>query len=173
MLRAGSVNLNLPKLSPAQRDLIKHFIVPVFWGTDDDLKVLQLMRELLPHLDAGVHFADNCLTWGRNNSFADDAEFMKAWDVNSANDPSDRAIIWRRYILACNAYNCMQLEGDFVECGCYRGSGVKTVVDYLGGTAFPKTFWASLYSFSLTFGCQPVGEIFFTKFQKSNCEISP
>jgi hypothetical protein len=33
------------------------------------------------------------------------------------------------------------LEGDFVECGVYQGSGIKTVMDYLGGTRFPKTFW--------------------------------
>ena len=55
--------------------------------------------------------------------------------------PSDRAIIWRRYVLACAAYHCVQLDGDFVECGAYTGVGVKTVVDYLGGEQFPKTFW--------------------------------
>jgi hypothetical protein len=30
------------------------------------------------------------------------------------------------------------LEGDVVECGCYAGDAVKTVVDYLGGPEFPK-----------------------------------
>ena len=34
-----------------------------------------------------------------------------------------------------------QLDGDFVECGAYTGVGMKTVVDYLGGTGFPKVFW--------------------------------
>jgi hypothetical protein len=33
------------------------------------------------------------------------------------------------------------LEGDFVECGVYWGTGIKTVVDYLGGKVFPKFFW--------------------------------
>jgi O-methyltransferase len=45
------------------------------------------------------------------------------------------------YFLACCAYQCVQLEGDFVECGVYWGTGIKTVVDYLGGKNFPKTFW--------------------------------
>ncbi len=54
---------------------------------------------------------------------------------------SDKAIVWRRYVLACAAYHCAQLDGDFVECGAYTGVGMKTVVDYLGGPAFPKTFW--------------------------------
>jgi hypothetical protein len=49
--------------------------------------------------------------------------------------------VWRRYILACAGYHCVQLEGDFVECGAYKGVGMKTVIDYLGGVEFPKTFW--------------------------------
>src|SRR5262249_30006495 len=42
---------------------------------------------------------------------------------------------------ACAAYHCARLDGDFVECGAYTGVGMKTVIDYLGGTAFPKVFW--------------------------------
>ena len=71
----------------------------------------------------------------------DDDAFMKSWQSNSESE-SDKAIIWRRYILSCAAYHCIHLEGDFVECGAYTGVGVKTIVDYLGGTEFPKQFWA-------------------------------
>src|SRR5262245_32155010 len=71
----------------------------------------------------------------------DDAHFVAAWRAN-IESVMDEAIVWRRYVLACAAYHCVQLEGDFVECGAYTGVGVKTVVDYLGGKAFPKTFWA-------------------------------
>ena len=86
------------------------------------------------------HFADNFFTWMRNNSMLDDEAFVKAWEANVETD-ADRAIIWRRFVLACAAYHCVQLDGDFVECGAYTGVGVKTVVDYLGGTEFPKDFW--------------------------------
>ena len=55
--------------------------------------------------------------------------------------PICRAIAWRRYILACAAYHCAQVEGDFVECGVYRGTGIKTIVDYFGKDNFDKTFW--------------------------------
>ena len=44
----------------------------------------------------------------------------------------DQAIAWRRYMLACAACHCVQLEGDFVECGVYQGTGVKTVVGRTG-----------------------------------------
>jgi hypothetical protein len=70
----------------------------------------------------------------------DDAPFVQAWESN-IESPSDRAIVWRRYVLACAAYHCVQLDGDFVECGAYTGVGMKTVIDYLGGVAFPKIFW--------------------------------
>jgi hypothetical protein len=71
----------------------------------------------------------------------EDPEFVRSWSENAETD-MDRAIMWRRYVLACAAYHCVQLRGDFVECGAYTGVGVKTVIDYLGGADFPKYFWA-------------------------------
>ena len=85
------------------------------------------------------HFADNFLTWGRNMSMMDGRPFVQAWQSNIEGE-SDEAILWGRYVLACAGYHCVQLAGDFVECGAYTGVGVKTVADYLGGPAFPKTF---------------------------------
>ena len=61
---------------------------------------------------------------------------------------SDEGIVGRQYVLACAANHCVQLEGDFVECGAYTGVGIKTVVDYLGGPAFAKTFWGMLSPFA-------------------------
>ena len=53
-----------------------------------------------------------------------------------------REIVWRRYVLSTSAFHCIQLEGDFVECGAYTGVGVKRIVDYLSGIDLPKQFWA-------------------------------
>lgn len=71
----------------------------------------------------------------------DDEHFVKVWESN-AESSSDKAIVWRRYVLACAGYHAVQLGHDFVECGAYAGVGVKTVVDYLGGHQFPRRFWA-------------------------------
>lgn len=133
--------MKLPRLSKSKIDELKNFFVPIFWGTDDNQLVAHRIERLAKHMAPGIHFADNFFTWGRNNSMLDDAEFVKAWEKNAESD-LDRAIIWRRYVLACAAYHCVQLDGDFVECGAYTGTAVKTVIDYLGGPAFPKTFWA-------------------------------
>lgn len=107
----------------------------------DRERFFALMREAATLVNAGVYFGDNLFTWSRNNSLFDDLAFREAWQQNIMNE-ADQAIAWRRYFLATMAYHAVQLPGDFVECGVYIGTGVKTVVDYLGGRNFPKTFWA-------------------------------
>ncbi|MEO8153082.1 MAG: TylF/MycF/NovP-related O-methyltransferase [Rhizobacter sp.] len=114
--------------------------MPMYWSTSDPAMVTAAAKEIVRVAASGSHFADNLLTWGRNMSMLDDAPFVHAWQSNAESD-ADKAIVWRRYVLACAAYHCVQLDGDFVECGAYTGVGMKTVIDYLGGTAFPKTFW--------------------------------
>lgn len=131
----------LPKLRAPILEQLRDFVMPVFWWAKDPNKVVASAKELLEQVPPGRHFADNFLTWGRNMSMLDDEAFVEAWRSN-AETPADRAIMWRRYVLACAGYHCVQLDGDFVECGAYTGVGVKTVVDYLGGRDFPRTFWA-------------------------------
>ena len=132
--------LQLPKLgnpSPAQ---VKSVFMPTFWGTRNADAVTQHAKAMSELAEPGFHFADNFFTWARNCSMLDDEVFVEAWKANVETD-ADQAIIWRRYILACAAYHCVQLDGDFVECGAYTGVGVKTVMDFLGGVTFPKDFW--------------------------------
>ena len=131
----------LPKLAKPDPNNLVDFKVPVGWGISDPRRFNELMREASSLAAAGVYLGDNLFTWCRNNSLFDDLEFRASWEKNIKND-ADRAVAWRRYILACAAFHCVQLPGDFAECGVYWGTGIKTVVDYLGGTAFPKTFWA-------------------------------
>jgi O-methyltransferase len=131
---------SLPQRCIADRERVPSFFLPVFWSTTNPEVVAEAMKNTVPMLAGGYHFADNLLTWGRNMSMLDDASFVAAWEGN-VESASDQAIVWRRYVLACAAYHCVQLDGDFVECGAYTGVGMKTIIDYLGGTAFPKTFW--------------------------------
>jgi O-methyltransferase len=99
------------------------------------------MSEAKTLVEPGFFLGDNIFTWGRNNSAFEDGPFRVAWESNIKND-ADEAIVWRRYILACAGYHCMHLPGDFAEFGVFQGTGIKTVIDYLGGIDFPKTFWA-------------------------------
>ncbi|MCB1995973.1 MAG: class I SAM-dependent methyltransferase [Burkholderiaceae bacterium] len=130
----------LPRLDPLKMDQVLNFATHKYWGVSDVPRFAKLMDEARSLCASGHFLGDNLFTWGRNNSLFDDAPFRRAWEGNLQND-ADQAIAWRRYILACAAFHCVQLEGDFVECGVYTGTGIKTVMDYLGGPAFPKTFW--------------------------------
>ena len=130
----------LPELITPAVDKLFNFFMPTFWGTSNPEAVTAAAKKMVSFCSSGHHFADNFLTWGRNLSMLDDPPFVQAWQSN-IECPSDEAIVWRRYVLACAAYHCVHLDGDFVECGAYTGVGIKTVVDYLGGPAFPKTFW--------------------------------
>jgi hypothetical protein len=147
--------MKLPKLSEITLDTVINFSSQKSWGISDPARFLALMEEAKSLVSPGYYFGDNLFTWGRNNSLFDDEPFREAWSNNIQND-ADQAIAWRRYILTCAAFHCVQLPGDFVECGVYTGTGIKTVMDYLGGTEFPKTFWG--YD---TFDYNPVAGHFF------------
>lgn len=119
---------------------VTNFKSHVYWGVRDSEEFRDIMEEACEQVASGYFLGDNLFTWCRNNSIFDDRKFVEAWE-GSLFSGSDQAIVWRRYILATMAYHAVQLEGDFVECGTYSGTGIKVVVDYLGGKEFPKIFW--------------------------------
>ncbi len=126
-------------MSAQKKDQVYNYFTPIFWGTKDADLFADLMQ-IAAKQTTGYHFADNMFVFQRNNSMFHDEPFVKSWNDNALSS-SDKGIVWRRYILAMAAFHCQHLEGDFVECGAYQGVGAKTVIDYLGGTSFPKTFW--------------------------------
>ena len=116
-----------------------NFHHPVFWGTENP-ELFESLIKAASKLTSGFHFGDNMFVFCRSNSMFRDADFIDSWSKNCKN-PSDQTIVWRRYILAMAAFHCSYLDGDFVECGAYQGTGAKTVIDYLGGKNFSKKFW--------------------------------
>jgi O-methyltransferase len=134
--------LPLPALNEISLERGTNFDSHTYWGVQEANRprFAALMDEAKTLVERSYFLGDNLFTWTRNNSALEDRPFRKAWEDNLMN-PADEAIVWRRYILACAAYHCLHVPGDFVECGVYVGTGIKTVMDYLGGTEFPKTFW--------------------------------
>ena len=130
----------LPQHTPASATNLTNFFIPLSDDASNPNELTMTAKALTELVDNGHHFSDNLLTWGRNMSMLDDGYFVSAWH-NNVESAADQAIIWRRYVLACAAYHCIHLEGDFVECGAYTGVGIKTIIDYLGGVNFPKMFW--------------------------------
>ena len=133
-------DIKLPKLPELPMDTVINFESKWLWGVSDLKKFEELVGELKKLLEPGYYIGDHFISWVNNNSLFEDKEFVTAYEKNIASH-SDEGIAWRRYILACSAYHCINLPGDFAEFGTWAGTGIKTVIDYLGGVQFPKTFW--------------------------------
>ncbi len=99
----------------------------------DAAEAFSAMNGLLSNVTIpyGNFCADNLITFNRNLSFLEDDKFMQAIDEHTETD-IEKATIWRIYLLCWAAKRGMQLEGDFVECGCYRGISANIICDYVG-----------------------------------------
>lgn len=99
-------------------------------------------RQMLEHLaalqklfqDASVpsFFSDNLIALNRNLSFLYDEKFMNAFsDAKDDNIPEDAAKLWRLHTLAWCGQAALNIPGDFVECGVYKGLYSGMLTDYL------------------------------------------
>jgi O-methyltransferase len=70
------------------------------------------------------------ITFERNMGFYEDERFMQAFNSEAAGE-QERSIIWRLHVLCWCARNCLRREGDFVECGVYRGFSTAVAARYL------------------------------------------
>jgi len=50
----------------------------------------------------------------------------------------EQACLWRISVVAWGALNGMRLDGDFVECACYKGTTARIVCDYLDFAQHPE-----------------------------------
>jgi len=87
------------------------------------------------------HFsADNLVTFSKNLSFLSDEPFMTAFRKH-VETKIEQAIIWRIFTVAWAAYNARRLEGDLVECACYKGVTARIVCDYIGFADQPRKYF--------------------------------
>lgn len=116
---------------------MKNYLVSEFFGVKDPNKFMSSLQDTIHQVPGqGVFAGDNLFTFGRNLSFLDDAVFMGAFEKN-ASTVTEKAILWRTAIVYWAAKQGLRLEGDFVECGCYRGTTARIISDalQLGRTA--------------------------------------
>jgi hypothetical protein len=101
-----------------------------FWGVQDAKAFNENIDGLMSaaRLKAGWFAADNVIAYGRNLGFLDDAPFRKAWETH-AETMIERGIIWRTHVVVWAARNALRLGGDYIECGCYKGTTARIVAD--------------------------------------------
>lgn len=81
----------------------------------------------------------------QNSDCLDEPAFMAAYNlslkVNDWRTELNKDMRWRYYIVCWFAKNVAHLEGDFVECGVYKGGYSLALAAYLNFKDLNKTFW--------------------------------
>jgi len=110
---------------------MKNHLTTLFYGVqnfDEFIKGIQQAVNQLP--PKGIFTGDNLFTYSRNLGFLDDEAFMAAFNKNVETE-EEKSIIWRNHTLCWAAWNAMRLDGDLIECACYKGTTARIVCDYL------------------------------------------
>jgi predicted O-methyltransferase YrrM len=120
---------------------VNNFLSTVFAGVGDIERFCASIQKAIDHLAVGgVFVGDNLITFGKNLSFLHDERFMAAWRAHAAS-PFEQAVIWRTHVLCWAARHGLRRDGDFVECGCYKGTSARILYDYLGLGSSPKRLY--------------------------------
>ncbi len=104
----------------------------VFFGLLNKDQFVQGIQQAINQIsggpDKGIYAGDNLFTYHRNLSFLEDQALMKAYAAH-AKTPVEQAILWRISTVLWGVRNGLRLEGDFVECACYKGTTVRMICD--------------------------------------------
>lgn len=98
-------------------------------------------RDLLSFTHSMTFFEDGLAT-KHNADFMKDARFLRAYELGKQTGSWRHYVIhWRAYV-ACWAASMGALhEGDFVECGVYRGGFSRMIIDYINFSSLNKQFY--------------------------------
>lgn len=115
-----------------------------FFGLKDRAGFVAALKtafaSFLPQWRRGIFTGDNLITFSKNLSFLSDRPFMDAV-ARHATTEIERSILWRTAVLVWAARNGLRREGDFVECGCYRGTSARIICDTLDFGATGRGYW--------------------------------
>ena len=108
------------------------YITGAFYDLENPQKFSDACLNIFDSINSetGVYCSDNLFTFSRNLSFLKDVKFMQLFKKYTQDNPQARGILWRTATLIWGGANGLKLEGDFVECGCYRGITAKIIYDY-------------------------------------------
>lgn len=108
------------------------FLGRAFYGLKDLPRFVATRDELLANLkaDRGVFASDNLITWEKSLPFMLDEQFTAAVKRHAETN-TEKAIVWRTAVLAWAVRNALRVEGDLVECGCYRGTTARIICDVI------------------------------------------
>ncbi len=88
-------------------------------------------------------FHSDGLATKHNCDFLVDPRFIQAHEAGKSTTPEfkDADFRWRQRVVLWAAEQASRLEGDFVECGVFRGYLARMILEYLPFTSLDKVFW--------------------------------
>jgi hypothetical protein len=113
----------------------------MFYGLDETKqKILRHTLAIVDTLYKRTFHADHLITVERCMGFWDDPKFKQALDA-TAKTPQERSLVWRLHTQCWAAGQCLAIDGDFVECGVYRGFCSEFLIHYLSLSDTDKTLF--------------------------------
>lgn len=115
----------------------------MFYGNFSDRQDVEFLKtaiERFKRMFAGVYAGDNVILFDRSLGFLEDQRFMQAFNANVQSD-QDQSLILRLNTLTWAAQQVLPVEGDFVECGVYKGFSFAVLTDYLDFGKLDKTLY--------------------------------
>lgn len=118
------------------------FVVHSFFGFRDFPALNAAIQDIIHAMTRpqGFYFGDNLMTFAKSLSFFDDMPFREAW-LKHSETVEERGAAWRRATLVWAARTALRLDGDFVECGCYKGTGPRIIADVLDFGALDRRYY--------------------------------
>ena len=101
-----------------------------FWGVEDDVAFNRGLDGMIDaaRMKAGWFAGNNLIAFGRNLGFLRDAKFIAAYQAH-AKTLAERGVLWRTATVIWAARQALRREGDFIECGCYKGTTARILMD--------------------------------------------
>jgi hypothetical protein len=109
---------------------IRSYRSKFFWGVEN-MDAFQASLDGLmaaARVKRGWFAGDNLIAFGRNLGFLNDDRFIQAWNTHAKAD-HERGVMWRTATVVWAARQALRRDGDFVECGCYKGTSARILID--------------------------------------------
>lgn len=139
----GMIGVNVSITLSSGDFIMSYYIGSAFWGVKDFNSFAKGMNQVVNSLHGGangLYSTDQLITFGRNLTFLGDDSFIKAFSEHAKTE-MEKGLIWRRAIHYWAAAHCLNLEGDFVECGVWEGTTVRILYDAINFADSGKYYW--------------------------------
>ena len=114
----------------------------MFYGIPQDKRAafshaLSTIMDIYPKQ---VYAQDMLICVWKNLAFRSDKEFMDSF-TSTAKTDQEKSLLWRLHVLAWASNIALYVEGDFVECGVFKGFSSAVLCKYLEFGNVPREFY--------------------------------